>query len=132
MLTIAIENSYKALFELDELENKRPRTTPEVNFRRILKNHIICKNSKFFQELASERLRINKIASLTTDNGACVEDHAGKESILFDAFRQRFGTCTKPNMKFNLSTLLRHQVDFDSLTTPFTHDEIDDVIKDMP
>ena len=61
-----------------------------------------------------------------------VDDHTSKESILFEAFKQRLGTCSRPNMKFNLSALLRQQVDFDSLTTPFTHAEIDTVIKDMP
>ena len=61
-----------------------------------------------------------------------MEDHAGKEAILFQAFKQRLGSCSKPNMKFNLSSLLRQQVYFDSLTTPFTHDEIDVVVKDLP
>ena len=40
-LSVAIENSNKALCEIDELENKRILTIPEVNFRRILKAHII-------------------------------------------------------------------------------------------
>lgn len=35
-------------------------------------------------------------------------------------------------MRFNLSSLLRADVDFDSLTVPFTHDEIDAVVKEMP
>ena len=35
-------------------------------------------------------------------------------------------------MRFNLSRMLRKQVDFDSLTVPFTCREIDNVIKEMP
>ena len=87
-LSVAIENSNKALCEIDELENKRTLTVPEVNFRRILKAHIIrllqyqqaywkkrCtirwvkfgdEPSKFFQALASERYRKNNIATLAT------------------------------------------------------------------
>ena len=40
-LTIAIENSNRALLEIDGLENKRQISTPEANFRKILKAHLI-------------------------------------------------------------------------------------------
>ena len=40
-LAVAIENSNKALYELDELENKRVLTVPKANFRRILGDHIL-------------------------------------------------------------------------------------------
>ena len=40
-LSIAIENSNRALFEIDELENKRRLTIPEANFCCILKKHIV-------------------------------------------------------------------------------------------
>ena len=42
------------------------------------------------------------------------------------------GSSSKPQMRYNLSNMLRSQVDFDSVTIPFTHKEIDDVVKDMP
>lgn len=61
-----------------------------------------------------------------------VDDHAGKESVLFEAFKDRLGKTSPQPMRFNLSKLFRSQVDFDSLTTPFTHAEIDDVVKEMP
>mgnify|MGYP000969782452 CR=1 FL=1 len=89
-------------------------------------------NSNNFQSVATEIFRRNCIATLKTDQGTVVEDHADKESIMFQAFKQQLGTCSEPNMKFNISCLLRQQVDFDSLTTPFTHDEIDAVVKEMP
>ena len=40
-LSVAIENSNKALCEIEELENKRSLTVPENNFRKILKKHIL-------------------------------------------------------------------------------------------
>lgn len=61
-----------------------------------------------------------------------MDDHAGKEAILFEAFKQHLGTRSTPHMKFNPSALLRQNVDFDSLTTPFSHAEVDAVINEMP
>ena len=61
-----------------------------------------------------------------------MDDHSSKELVLFEALKKRMGTASKPHMRFNLSSMLRSQVDFDSLTVPFTHNEIDVVVKDMP
>ena len=41
-LKVETENSNKALNELDELENKRALSVPEMNFRKILTTHILC------------------------------------------------------------------------------------------
>ena len=35
-------------------------------------------------------------------------------------------------MRFNLSRMMRAEVDFDSLTMPFTHNEMDAVINEIP
>ena len=40
-LSIAIENTNKALLELDSIEDSRQLTTPERNFRSILKKHLL-------------------------------------------------------------------------------------------
>ena len=40
-LKVATINTNKALLELDSLEDRRTLTTPERNFRRILKNHLL-------------------------------------------------------------------------------------------
>lgn len=40
-LSICIENSNKALLELDNLEDARVLSIPEKNFRKILKDHLI-------------------------------------------------------------------------------------------
>ena len=153
-LKIAIENTNKALLEIDNIADKRSLTIPEGNFQRILKNHLLrllqyqkeywkkrCtirwikfgdENSKFFQAIVTERYRKNYISILKSENGISFDDHASKESILFEAFKTRLGTAKVPQMKFNLSNMLRSQVDFDSLTVPFTHEEIDAAINEMP
>ena len=78
-LKVAIENSNLALANIDALENLRMLTTPEQNFRRILKKHILrllnyqrqywqkrCtirwvkmgdEDPKFLKAMASERFR---------------------------------------------------------------------------
>ena len=81
--------------------------------------------------MALERYRRNNIASLTTEDGICVEDHAGKEAVIFQAFKKRLGSSTKHEMKFDLARVIKRIEDLDQLTVPFTHQEIDDVIKYM-
>jgi hypothetical protein len=39
-LTICIENTTKAIFEPDKLEDSRTLSHPENNFRKILKKHL--------------------------------------------------------------------------------------------
>ena len=41
LVSVAVENSNKALTKLDGLENNRTLSIPEANFRRILKTHLL-------------------------------------------------------------------------------------------
>lgn len=113
-LTVAIANSNKTLAEIDELENKRTLTLPETNFRKILKKHLLrllsyqreywrkrCtvrwvkfddERPSFFQAMASKRYHKNNIPTLLMADGTEVEDHAGKEAIIYQSFKERLGT----------------------------------------
>lgn len=104
-LTVAIENTNKAIMEIDIIEEKRALIIQENNFRVILKKHILrllkyqkeywkkrCmirwvkfgdENSKFFQAIVTECYRKNCIASLWVDAVNIVKDHASKESVIF-------------------------------------------------
>ena len=153
-LATAIANSNTTLADLDSLENIRLLTTPERNFRSILKNHLLrlldyqkqywrkrCtirwakfgdEDPKFFKAMASERYRRNNIPSLQLDNGTTVEDHIGKEALIYQSFKQRLGTSGAFQMKFNLANIIKKRNDLDQLTIPFSREEIDNVIKEMP
>ena len=74
--------------------------------------------------MASERYRRNNIPSLTTDSGYCAEDHASKEAIIFQTFKDRLGTKTKDDMNLDLPRLIKKIDGLDELTVPFTVAEI--------
>ena len=82
--------------------------------------------------MASERYRRNNIATLSTDDGICVEDRTGKEALLFHSFKQRLGTSSHNAVKFDLQIIIKRIEGLDELTVPFTQAEIDHVFKTMP
>ena len=153
-LNLCIDNSNWVLLELDNIEDKRPLTIPEANFRLILKNHMATllgykreywkkrytvrwfscggDNTKFFHSAASERYRKNSIASLKLHDGTVVTDHLGKANELFSTYMERLGTKGEFDMKFDLSRIIKKVEGLEELTTPFTHEEIDRVVREMP
>jgi hypothetical protein len=113
-LTICIENTNKALAEIDSLEDCRPLSGPEANFRKILKKHLLnlleyqnaywkkrCtirwtrlgdENTKKIHTMATERYRRKAISALAADDGQIATEHFAKEEIIFQAFKSRLGT----------------------------------------
>ena len=62
-------------------------------------------------------------------------DHEGKASILWEAFKQRLGHSNGHTMHFDLQDLYEHRADpqiFHDLEQPFTQEEIDEVVKNLP
>lgn len=72
------------------------------------------------------------MASLKASDGTIVDDHNGKESILFESFREPFGKSNHHQMRFDVGSLIPPNNDLDLLTAPFTHEEIDGVVKEIP
>ena len=89
-------------------------------------------NTNFFQAIATERFRRNNIASFRNDAGETVDDHNEKEALLFQTYTDRLGTSRPTEMKFNLPDIIQPHANLDQLTVPFTHVEIDELIKAMP
>lgn len=153
-LSILIQNCNWALGELDGLEDQCALSTPEANFRLIVKAHLLkllhfqneywqkrCtiryikfgeENTKLFQALATERYRRNSIASLKLPDGTLVTDHNAKEAVLFNVYKERLGACSVPTMKFNLPAIIKKIDGLEALTIPFTRKEIDEVVRSMP
>ena len=89
-------------------------------------------NSKFFQAFATERYKKNYIASLVNSDGIVVSNHEAKEKVIFDAYKERLGSCSNPPMLFDLGTLIEPVVGLNDLSAPFTIEEIDQVLLTMP
>ena len=95
---------------LDELEELRPLSWPELNFRRIVKLHleevlrmqfiywkhrytirsikIGEENTKFFHAMATERYRRNTISSIRNEAGDLISDHQQLAGMFWADFKQ--------------------------------------------
>lgn len=89
-------------------------------------------NTKFFHATATIRYRTNQIVILKAPDGQEVTNHHGKASLLWEAYKDRLGTTEKPTMHFQLQELLQQHDDLKFLEEPFSHEEIDEVIKHLP
>lgn len=89
-------------------------------------------NTKFFQAAATEPYRRNSIASLKQPDDSIITDHRGKEAILYEVYKERLGQSSTVNMKFDLPSIVKKIDGLDVLTVPFTREEIDQVVKEMP
>ena len=114
----------KVILFFDKLEELRPLSTPEFNFRKIVKLHheellrihyiywkqrcmipyikVGEEKSKFFHAMASERMRKNSILSLIVEGSAPVSDHQQMAGILWSYFKSRMGQAQGISMGFDL------------------------------
>ena len=147
-------NCAKVILHFDGLEEWRPLTTPEFNFRKIVKLHhenllrihyiywkqrctiryikVGEENSKFFHAMASERLRKNAIASLRVDGNDPVSDHTQMAGILWSSFKNRMGHAQGINMGFDLPQLIQPVEGLEVLSAPFSQEEISKVLAELP
>jgi hypothetical protein len=139
---------------VDNIENTRALFIQEVNFRKTQKTHLVrllkyqnaywkkrCtirwkkfgdENTKNFQSIATERHRRNSIATILLNDGTVAENHTEKENAIYQAFKERLGTCTSPIMHVDLPSLIAPTSGLEELSLPFTKEEIDEVIRTMP
>jgi hypothetical protein len=152
-LTVIIENCSYVIAMNDGLEDQRNLSIIEKFVRKAVKQHQIKlleakriywrkranirwaqlgdENTKFFHAIATRNYRHNFIASLHSDEGIEYTDHEQKAAILWNAFKNRLGKTEEYEMMFDLANLIT-PVDLSSVEVPFTHEEIDGIIKLMP
>lgn len=87
--------------------------------------------TKYFHVMATISYRANVITQIIDDVGNAITNHAFNATLIWSAFKKRMGVSLEPNMQFDLSDLITPQ-DLDCLESPYTHEEIDSVIKQMP
>ena len=145
----------KVILHFDQLEEVRPLTRPEFNFRKLVKFHyehllklhyiywkqrctiryikVGEENSKKFHAMASERMRRNSISSLKTSSMLDpVTDHAQMAGILWASFKSRMGQAQGISMGFDLNHLIQPIPGLEELSLPFSDEEIHKVLKDLP
>jgi hypothetical protein len=135
------------------LEEKRPLSNVERNFRVTLKTHqknileakilywrkranirwekLGDENIKFFHAISTRNYRHNYISHLTTEDGRIITKHGQKAAHLWNSFKERLGKSVSINMMFDLNDIVNRH-DLSSLGLTFTKEEIDEVIKHMP
>ena len=72
------------------------------------------------------------ISSLLDPDGIPQSAHPIKVDILWEAFKDRLGQTEFETLTLNLSSLLQASSDLRCLEEPFTHEEIDLVIQNLP
>ena len=82
--------------------------------------------------MATVSFRKNTITQLRNEQGTWIQDHEGKARIIWNAFRNRMGVTKEPTMLYNLASLFTRHEDLSCLVEPFTHEEIDNIIRRMP
>jgi hypothetical protein len=76
--------------------------------------------------------RQNTISQILNEDGIWVQDHSGKEDLLWSAFKNRLGFSTQVTMLFNLDTLVTPRDNLEPLGAPIYKEEIDSVVKRLP
>lgn len=89
-------------------------------------------NTKFFHANATIKFRRNSISSLQGPSGEQAFDHSNKAAILWKSFKDRLGISELSSIEFDLQQLLTVSDDLQLLDSPFSMEEIDQVVKQLP
>lgn len=152
-LNKTIENGCFYVKLLDGIEDQRMLTISERNFRKLLITHtnklleakrkywriranIRCanlgdENTKFFHAIATQVFRNNYISFLRATDNFNVYEHDQKAAILWTSFKERIGMTDNTQQSFDISHLAK-DCNLEDLERPFSTEEIDEVIINMP
>ena len=93
---------------------------------------LFCPQVKFFHSNATVKICHNSIASIEDNNGKQALIHDNKSRVLFEAYKERLGTLEFTNMAFDLSSLMHSSEDLSSLEDPFSPEEINSIVANLP
>jgi hypothetical protein len=89
-------------------------------------------NTSFFHAVATIRNRKNSISCLSNVEGNLVYSHDAKADLIWNDFKDRLGSTCWDQMFFDLDSLLQDTIDLSTLEAPFSQQEIDSVVKQLP
>jgi len=153
-LALAIERIKSVLNLLEVIEMTRDLSIEEWNFKAVVADRLIQlleqqktywtqrgkikwvkegdAATRYFHAHATIRHRRNKIACLQDDLGNSWCGHEQKATMLWMAFKQRLGMTEHGQMLFDLSQLIQQVQDLSTLEQPFTKEEIDGIVQQLP
>jgi hypothetical protein len=82
--------------------------------------------------MASERYRSNIISQIHDNFGGMISDHAEKSALFYREFKSRLGSTVPISMQFDLHSIIQAHNDLDHLCLPFSHEEIDKIVLELP
>lgn len=153
-LNATISNVKVVIAFMDSIEEGRDLSIQEWNFREILHHKLSSllhqqqiywrqrgtikwvklgdESSKLFHANATLKHIRNLISSLTGLAGDIVTDHSAKAELIWNDFKERLGSSCSEAMVFDLDNLFTQNVDLSSLVAPFSHSEIDNIVRLLP
>jgi hypothetical protein len=124
-----------------DIDPPAQQNTPELSFdaSKDTREHQIhptdpTKTARVSKSLsmATIRYRQNTIRSLTREDNSIATDHQEKAGILWNSFRDRLGFSSPIDSSFNFEDYIHPMADLGTLSDPFTREEIDNLISDLP
>lgn len=88
--------------------------------------------TKLFHATTTLNYRNNLISQLQKDNSEIVYNHFDKDKVLWEAFKERLGQSEFKDIVFSLGSFLDSSTDLAWLEDPFTREEIDSVVRNLP
>lgn len=88
-------------------------------------------NTSLFQAMDTYSFRRNFISQLTLHDGTILTNHDQIAGALWLSYKDRLGTSEFIGISYGLASLI-HQIVLPELDSPFTVEEIEAIVKDMP
>jgi hypothetical protein len=152
-LSANIEKVNLILSLMELLEKHRDLSLEEWNFKNLLSEKLVSllhqqkiywkqqgtikwvkfgdAGTKYFHANATIRYRKKLITCLKSNDGTDVYNHEAKAEILWLAYKDRLRSSNPVHLPDNLPDLISLAENLDLLDTPFTHEEIDSVVKSL-
>jgi hypothetical protein len=87
---------------------------------------------QFFHSIATIQHSRNAITMLKNRDGFELFSHEDNAQLLWETYKERLGNSEFSNIYFDLNDLIHPIQSLDELQSPFTKEEIDSIIQNLP